>query len=157
MFEQQLLEKGITTLPVNKNSISTTMSDGANNGTEASGGVTPGSSSGNGSGSSRRARGRGGGHVENAVRFSGQIPELKGFVYDATTGSTSRQDLWATVTEAIGEYVAVHYTDAGDYRTGLPDLSLPTLEEPALPTADASTVAIKIWDCLLYTSPSPRD
>ena len=56
-------------------------------------------------------------------------------VYDSGLPNSS-QDLFTTTTERIGEYVAKTYEHAGEFRTGLTNLSFPHLEKPRDPGKD---------------------
>ena len=76
-------------------------------------------------------------------RFEGKCEELKLFVYDAT-GIRGSTDLFRTTTQEIGEYIASHYDDAGEFRLGLLEGALPALAAPANPDP-ADPVAVEIW------------
>mmetsp|Transcript_4831 Transcript_4831/g.7343 ORF Transcript_4831/g.7343 Transcript_4831/m.7343 type:complete len:209 (-) Transcript_4831:157-783(-) len=68
-------------------------------------------------------------HPTRSVRYEGKCEQLRRNVYDITTIGTNT-DLFSTTTKAIAEYIATEYDDAGKYRTGLMEMSLPELQAP---------------------------
>ena len=62
-------------------------------------------------------------------RFEGACEDLKGSVYDATSG----KDTFLKTTRKIAEYVSREYSDAGEFRLAMMDMNLPDLVEPQLP------------------------
>ena len=56
-------------------------------------------------------------------------------MYDSGLPNSS-QDLFTTTTERLGEYVAKTYDHAGEFRTGLMNLSFPSLKKPPDPGKD---------------------
>ena len=80
-------------------------------------------------------------YAPSRQRFEGETDALKGHVYDLI-GSKSA-DLFITTTKHIAGYVGRTYTQGGDIRLAVENLTLPTLEGPTAPTTtDALTVAI---------------
>ena len=79
------------------------------------------------------------------TRFTGVCEELKEHVYDTGIGRNNTEIFNKTM-KAIAEYVAREYTAAGEFRNGLPELTLPTLVAPAPPEATATVVELKIWE-----------
>ena len=66
------------------------------------------------------------------TRFTGVCEDLKDYVYDTGVGRNNAE-IFSKTTKAIAEYVAREYTAAGEFRNGLPDLTLPTLTAPTPP------------------------
>ena len=80
-------------------------------------------------------------YAPSRQRFEGETDALKGHVYDLI-GSKSA-DLFITTTKHIAGYVGRTYTQGGDIRLAVENLTLPTLEGPTAPTTtDALAVAI---------------
>lgn len=77
-------------------------------------------------------------------RFQGTCEALRNAVYDIYH-VVDNYELFNTTTEAIGEYVAREYEHAGEYRRGLPDLNLATLEAPPPPDDTSNTVDMEMW------------
>ena len=75
------------------------------------------------------------------TRFEGSCEDLKGSVYDVTTG----KDTFLKTTRKIAEYVGREYTDAGEYRLAMINLNLPALVEPQLPTDVTNVMAVELW------------
>ena len=69
------------------------------------------------------------------ARFKSSGDGLEDAVYDCGLPNSS-QDLFTTTTECIGEYVAKIYEHAGEFQTGLMNLSFPNLEKPHDPGKD---------------------
>ena len=67
--------------------------------------------------------------------FKSSVEGLEDAVYNSGLPNSS-QDLFTTTTEQIGEYVAKTYEHAGEFRTGLMNLSFPILEKPRDPGKD---------------------
>lgn len=72
-------------------------------------------------------------------RFTGKCTTIKEHVYD-TGMPNSNQDLFATTTNEIAEYVAREYENAGEFRNGLPALKMPALAEPEEPSGENPSV-----------------
>ena len=70
-----------------------------------------------------------------AIPFKSSVEGLEDVVYNSRLPNNS-QDLFTTTTERIGEYVAKTYEHAGEFRTGLMNLSSPILEKPHDPGKD---------------------
>ena len=70
-----------------------------------------------------------------AIPFKSSVEGLEDVVYNSRLPNSS-QDLFTTTTERIGEYVAKTYEHAGEFRTGLMNLSSPILEKPHDPGKD---------------------
>jgi hypothetical protein len=63
-------------------------------------------------------------------------------VYDVV----SEKDTFAKTTREIAEHVRREFDDAGEFRTGMVEMSLPTLVEPTPPDAnDASMISFERW------------
>ena len=77
-------------------------------------------------------------------RFKGQCTELEYVTYD-TTANLTNQDLYTTTTRKIGEYIARTYDRAGEFRLGMINLKLPTIDLPTSPGAKATTADIEIY------------
>ena len=75
----------------------------------------------------RNRAGRNGGVRSN--KFKGECEGLSGYVYDSGMPH-SNQDLFATTTRKIGEYVAKTFDHAGEFRLGMVNLNLPPLNLP---------------------------
>ena len=99
--------------------------------------VTQNNGAGRGGRRNNRDRGPCGG------RFKGKCESLIGHVYDLGTPNSS-QDLFATTTKEIAEYVAREYTDAGDFGSGLMHLELPVIDAPAHPPMN-NPIAMEEW------------
>ena len=69
------------------------------------------------------------------TRFRSSVEGLEDAVYDSGLPNSS-QDLFTTTTERLGEYVAKTYEHAGEFRTGLMNLSFPPLKKPPDPGKD---------------------
>mmetsp|Transcript_24339 Transcript_24339/g.36098 ORF Transcript_24339/g.36098 Transcript_24339/m.36098 type:complete len:214 (+) Transcript_24339:1120-1761(+) len=93
----------------------------------------------------RRRRGGRNGRQRTARnnRFEGKCEDLKKHVYDVAPVQNS-YDLFGTTTKAIGKHVATKYEDAADFRTGLVELRLPVLVQPANPPLD-DPIALELW------------
>ena len=91
----------------------------------------------------RRNRGRRTGVQQ--TRFTGVCEDLKDHVYDTGVGRNNAE-IFSKTTKAIAEYVAREYTAAGEFRNGLPDMTLPTLVAPTPPETTATVVELKIWE-----------
>ena len=86
----------------------------------------------------RRNRRRQGGRGHNRTpqsRFKSSVEGLEDAVYDSGLPNSS-QDLFTTTTERIGEYVARTYEHAGEFQTGLVNLSFPILVKHPDPGKD---------------------
>ena len=91
----------------------------------------------------RRNRGRRTGVQQR--RFVGVCEELKEYVYDTGVGRNNAE-IFSKTTKAIAEYVAREYSGAGEFRNGLPEMTLPTLTAPSPPDDTATMVQLKIWE-----------
>ena len=91
---------------------------------------------------SRRNRQRNSQNRQN--RFKGQCADLEFITYDTTVNLTN-QDLYTTTTRKIGEYVATTFERAGEFRLGMVNLTLPTIDLPANPTSKATTAEIEMY------------
>ena len=91
----------------------------------------------------RRNRGRRTGVQQ--TRFTGVCEDLKEYVYDTGIGRNNAE-IFSKTTKAIAEYVAREYSGAGEFRNGLPEMTLPTLTAPPPPADTATMVQIKIWE-----------
>ena len=65
---------------------------------------------------------------DGAAHFKGETEELGDSIYHVAGAHGS--DSFAQVTEKIARYVSKTFANAGEYRTALPDLTLPPLPEP---------------------------
>jgi hypothetical protein len=74
-------------------------------------------------------------------KFEGKCPELKKSVYDVVTG----KDTFVKTTREIAEYVGREFDDAGEFRTGMVEMALRPLEEPAPPTDPNQVVEFELW------------
>ena len=79
------------------------------------------------------------------TQFTGIREELKEHVYNTGIGRNNAK-IFNKTTKAIAEYVAREYTAAGEFRNGLPEMTLPTLVAPSPPAATATVVELKIWE-----------
>ena len=77
--------------------------------------------------------------------FTGVCEELKDHVYNTGVGRNNAE-IFSKTMKAIAEYVAREYTAAGEFRNGLPDMTLPMLIAPSPPEATATVVELKIWE-----------
>jgi hypothetical protein len=114
----------------------------------ADGGVRPDQAESSSSRCGHRSR-RGNGSRQQASKFEGSCDDLKGAVYDVTSAKES----FLTTTRKIAEYVSRQYDDAGEFRTGMIDLVLPTLTMPADP-ATLDFVQVELWKIQLRTHTS---
>ncbi len=73
--------------------------------------------------------------------FRGRCDELKGAVYDIVAGKES----FLRTTREIAEYVGSRYEDAGEFRIGMVELSLPTLAAPTHPADATKTFEMEEW------------
>ena len=89
----------------------------------------------------RRQQQQRGNSVRESNKFTGKCDDLKGTVYDVSEG----KDTFARTTREIAEYVGRVYDDAGEFRTGMVELLLPDIEEPATPGAAATAVDVELW------------
>ena len=74
-------------------------------------------------------------------RFEGECDDLKGAVYDVAAG----RDTFMKTTRSIAEYVGRSYDDASDFRTGMVNLELPTVDAPEDPPDSAGAVRLELW------------
>jgi hypothetical protein len=87
------------------------------------------------------------------TRFKGKCEELEGFVYDINSNSA---DSFTKTTREIAEYVAWTVSGAGELRTGMIQMQMPTLHPPIFPTdpdAPDFQELVEIWreDRKVYT------
>jgi hypothetical protein len=81
-------------------------------------------------------------------KFEGKCAELKGSIYDVVSG----KETFAKTTREIAEYVGREFDDAGEFRTGMVEMLLPTLVEPMPPDAsDASMISFEQWKMVMHT------
>jgi len=73
--------------------------------------------------------------------FRGRCDELKGAVYDIV----ARKESFLRTTREIAEYVGSRYEDAGEFRIGMVELSLPTLAAPTHPADATKTFEMEEW------------
>ena len=76
-------------------------------------------------------------------RFEGKCLKIKNHIYDVSP-IPNNHELFSATTEAIGEFVATEYEYAGEYRRGLPELSLPDLTAPTNPNP-LDMVSVELW------------
>jgi hypothetical protein len=62
-------------------------------------------------------------------------------VYDVVSG----KDSFAKTTREISEYVGCEFDDAGEFRTGMVELQLRPLDEPAPPADLGQMVEFELW------------
>ena len=62
------------------------------------------------------------------------------------SSSRNNAEMFTRTTKAIGEHIATEYNGGGEFRNGLPTMTLPTLVAPALPADSASAVQVKLWE-----------
>jgi hypothetical protein len=79
--------------------------------------------------------------VNRESKFEGKCPELKSSVYDVVSG----KDTFAKTTREIAEYVGREFDDAGEFRTGMVDMQLRPLDEPAPPADPNQVVEFELW------------
>ena len=79
------------------------------------------------------------------TRFAGVCEELKRYVYDTGVGRNNAKIFNKTM-KAIAEYVAREYSGAGEFRNGIPEMTLPMLVAPSPPADTATLVQLKIWE-----------
>lgn len=89
----------------------------------------------------RRNRNRRNNTTSRESRFQGSCEELKGAVYDVTSG----KDTFLKTTRKIAEYVSREYSDAGEFRLAMMDLNLPAIVEPAFPEDAGNMMQIEMW------------
>jgi hypothetical protein len=73
-------------------------------------------------------------------KFEGKCADIKTSVYDVV----SAKDSFAKMTHEITEYVGREFDDAGEFRTGMVEMRLPTIDEPA-PPADGTPMSFELW------------
>ena len=80
-------------------------------------------------------------YAPSRQRFEGATEALKGHIYDLIASKSA--DLFITTTKQIAGYVGRTYTQGGDIRLAVENLTLPVLQGQTAPTmTDALTVAI---------------
>jgi hypothetical protein len=89
-------------------------------------------------GQRRRNKSRRAGNRE--PKFEGKCADIKTSVYDVVSG----KDTFAKTTREIAEYVGRDFDDAGEFHTGMVEMSLPPIIEPAVPQ-DGNPVSFKLW------------
>jgi hypothetical protein len=62
----------------------------------------------------------------------------------------SGKDTFAKTTREIAEYVGREFDNAGEFRTGMVEMSLPTLVEPAPPDAN-DIISFERWKIAMRT------
>jgi hypothetical protein len=75
-------------------------------------------------------------------KFEGKCADLKTSTYDVTGAG---RDTFIKTTREIAEYIGRTYEDAGEFRTGMVELSLPDLVEPEPPKDEKSFVQAERW------------
>lgn len=73
-------------------------------------------------------------------KFEGAVPELADYVFDSNKPNSS-QDLFKTTVRGIAEDVATKYDNAGEFRLGMIEMTLPDLTEPS-PPSDANNMVM---------------
>lgn len=73
--------------------------------------------------------------------FAGSINELRGAVYDVTTG----QDTFSTTTRKIDKYISREYANASEYWTAMIIMELPRLTPPPPPGNMENIAAFELW------------
>ena len=91
---------------------------------------------------------RGRNNASNRTKHKGKCVDLERFVYDDGFIDSS-QDMFATTTKEIAEYIGRTYDKAGELRTGLVDLELPRLVAPTDPNPNAGVAEIERYKILL--------
>jgi len=115
-----------------------TAATGDNN--SGSGGNTQGQGAGNTGGrGSRRSRANrhhnnNNNHGPKSPKFVPSCQELKDSYFDVGDSG----GIFTRVTRDVGEYIATNFENAGAYRNGLAEMSLPAPVEPTRPTPDAA-------------------
>jgi hypothetical protein len=79
--------------------------------------------------------------VNRESKFEGKCSDLKSSVYDVVSG----KDTFAKTTREIAEYVGREFDDAGEFRTGMVDMQLRPLDEPAPPADPNQVVEFELW------------
>ena len=79
------------------------------------------------------------------TQFAGVCEELKEYVYDTGVGRNNTE-IFSKTMKAITECVAREYLGAGEFRNGLPEMTLPTLVAPSPPADTATVVQLKVWE-----------
>jgi hypothetical protein len=74
-------------------------------------------------------------------KFEGRNADLKNSIYDVTAG----KDTFTKTTREIAEYIGRTFEDAGEFRIGLVEMSLPVLVEPSTPADEKSVVQVEKW------------
>jgi hypothetical protein len=73
--------------------------------------------------------------------FVGKCEDLQNNTHDIVAG----KDTFLKTTREIAEYVGRTFDDAGEFQTGLVEMSLPELIEPAEPSKEASFGQVEKW------------
>ena len=104
-------------------------------------------------GQRRRNKNRSSGNRRAESKFEGKCSEIKTSVYDVVSG----KDTFAKTTREIAEYVGREFDDAGEFRTGMVEMSLAALIEPAPPDDNTPMnfeLCVCKHKCFLYRSTS---
>ena len=97
-----------------------------------------------------RNRNRRGNHEEmSKSKYEGKCDDLKGFTYDVTHGNQT-SDMFMRTTKEIAEYIGRTYNDAGEFRIGMPVLSMPDLVEPPRPSEESLGRPMDAFDAELW-------
>jgi hypothetical protein len=91
-------------------------------------------------GQRRKNKNRSGGNRRAESKFEGKCSEIKTSVYDVVSG----KDTFAKMTREIAEYVGREFDDAGEFRTGMVEMRLAALIEPAAPV-DETPISFELW------------
>jgi hypothetical protein len=73
-------------------------------------------------------------------KFEGKCSEIKSSVYDVISG----KDTFAKTTREIAKYIGRKFDDAREFCTGMVEMRLPPLTEPAAP-ADSTPISFELW------------
>ena len=107
-------------------------------------GNPPATSSGEGGSSNPRSdqccRNKNHWNTNRETKFEGKCADIKTSIYDVLSG----KDTFAKTTREIAEYVRCKFEDAGEFRTGMVEMKLPALTEPAAPTGN-DNVNFELW------------
>ena len=91
-------------------------------------------------GQRRRNKNCNSGNRKAESKFEGKYSEIKTSVYDVVSG----KDTFAKTTREIAEYVGREFDDAGEFRTGMVEMRLAALAEPA-PPEDNTPMNFELW------------
>jgi hypothetical protein len=77
---------------------------------------------------------------ERETKFQGACDAIKNSVYDVISG----RDTFVRTTREIDEYIGWEYEEAREFRTGMVEMRLPELVEPALPGENVTAVQVEL-------------